>query len=1112
MMRWFKIFIIGVALITFFNIKVIASPEIGVSPYVYINDTTIEQGNNQYVSLYIQNAYLIGSLDVSIYYDTKLTVSNAYQSYILNNAIADINYSTPGVIHFSFVSLSGISTSNESLFSFMISTTNTPSDLYELDILVGEAYDINLNLLTVNADNAKINIIPKVQPKYYGSIYADISHTTLEIGDTFTYSLNSFALNNITSGNVVVSYDNTKIKVNKININSHFKNQSTVYSLNNDIPGTIQFSFASLLAVYNLTGIIDVVFESIINDNTTSHIQSNITNAYNADLDPIEFSTISNQLQFTSITEDTVYPKIKLSSYVGFSNEPFTIEVMIDQNSGLAAGSFEINYDMFYFSIVEINIHNDVLNSNAILMTNPNVDYGSVKFSYINEQGLYEAQTLLSITFQPNYDNFIFTSTMTIQSIGDLVNESYEPVTLEYINSNLSLTDALIYNYIDFDGSSLGSFKVLPTETPTPPTVDLRPNTLFKSWNLVSTTKDSMTYQASYTLDENAYSLLHTEKIYDQLPLNIQIESITEGTHFELSYSNNHNVGTYDITIRAYLDGVYQYTVIEEGKILPKPISILIDSLTIAYNTVPNFNYVIEGLYPGDDLELNYDQTTRNLGINSIIPAIDNPNYLISYNAATLTIEKAYFTLETLPSQSLTVEYNGTSQRPVFDGVLPEGFTYEIVGDAQRNAGEYNYTLQITHNNPNYYPVDPLSIEFTIKPKTIEIIADDKESYYQDDFVPLTYQVVGTIYDEIVVSLIKSSGTTVGFYDISVVVTEQTNYTFIITNGTYHIMGKEVNLDLMNLPIMNVTYDGKTHAYNPEFTLPTGIQSITYDSTLYTLPGEYRIDTIVSIQDGFEAKGTLKGTLIIEKAVINSVSFTDTTVSYDGLPKSPKISGLVTEYGDLLTVNYPNGNEFINAGTYQITANISHPNYKAISIEVTFIIEKASRNLSDLTYTITHNTITFNTTHQTDLFVSVNLDPYTKTNLINDLNPDTTYSISLYLNETNNYLMSEIMDIEIRTYQSLDVLMMLLDSASPIKIESKTILQEIMIQKEKLSLEDQSVVNEELLTLITAYNDYIKTIQDEYSGAIKLKQNLSIYAFTALIPTAFAVVYWRKRL
>lgn len=145
---------------------------------------------------------------------------------------------------------------------------------------------------------------------------------------------------------------------------------------------------------------------------------------------------------------------------------------------------------------------------------------------------------------------------------------------------------------------------------------------------------------------------------------------------------------------------------------------------------------------------------------------------------------------------------------------------------------------------------------------------------------------------------------------------------------------------------LNAVYNGSPYA--PEVTTsPPGLDvDLTYNgsSNPPTNAGSYTVEALID-EDTYE--GSTTGTLVIEKASA-TVQIANNTKVYNGSQQSP--TAITSPQGLSVAFTF-NGNATapVNAGTYQVKASISDPNYTG-SATGTFIIEKreAAVNLSNL--------------------------------------------------------------------------------------------------------------------------------------------------------------------
>lgn len=142
----------------------------------------------------------------------------------------------------------------------------------------------------------------------------------------------------------------------------------------------------------------------------------------------------------------------------------------------------------------------------------------------------------------------------------------------------------------------------------------------------------------------------------------------------------------------------------------------------------------------------------------------------------------------------------------------------------------------------------------------------------------------------------------------------------------------------LSLPNAQYTYDGNPHAIAVVGDLPQGAQ-VTYGEAgnSFTDPGTYEITATISCE-GYNSL-TLNATLTIVKAEFQGLSMVDATVTYDGAEHGLTVNG---EKPEGTTVSYgQNGNAFVNAGQYEVTATVSCHGYEDLVLHATLTIAKA---------------------------------------------------------------------------------------------------------------------------------------------------------------------------
>ena len=92
------------------------------------------------------------------------------------------------------------------------------------------------------------------------------------------------------------------------------------------------------------------------------------------------------------------------------------------------------------------------------------------------------------------------------------------------------------------------------------------------------------------------------------------------------------------------------------------------------------------------------------------------------------------------------------------------------------------------------------------------------------------------------------------------------------------------------------------------------------------------------------AKQTCKFKIVVKPSAFNSLAFPQNTVFvYDGNAHTVEVEGDIPANA---VINYPAGNSFVNAGTYDVTAIVSCEGYATVKLSTTVKIERARYDMS----------------------------------------------------------------------------------------------------------------------------------------------------------------------
>ena len=525
-------------------------------------------------------------------------------------------------------------------------------------------------------------------------------------------------------------------------------------------------------------------------------------------------------------------------------------------------------------------------------------------------------------------------------------------------------------------------------------------------------------------------------------------------------------------------------------------LTIYIDNKTSIYGQpLMELTYRMSGNIYNDEVQVYLQkQSGSNAGTYTITAQANNANYNITTYDGTYTIAKASYDLSEVTFLSESVVYDGHSHSILIDGSLPSGLSVSYEGNDQVEVGNYTIQANFTNNNDNYYDVSPRQVRLTILPATIEGVTLSSKSVDYDGQTH-SLDVEGLPEDANLTFTSTNAFRASGTYQISAIVSKHGHSDLYLT-ATLTIVGKDIDMSKISFPNQTFVYDGLEKVSMLEGPLPEGIIGVDYSNNRRTDVGEIYPVVRFLVDEAYNPISNRTATLTITKASIEQMSFTGGVFTYDGLVKSFHISELFTRYGDKLDVTYSGDLTYIDAGTYVVTATFTHSNYEPLLITSELLIEKASRQFSidDFTYIVTDGEVLINPFEFDDLlYFSVNDEPYQMGTEILNLEADTLYNISLYLEETDNYLMSDIVNFQVRTYGSILEVENLFEDIEGISITTRDDILLIMEGMEKLAEEDYEKMMIQLDALIGDYNNWIGTLTQEYQIAEQIEQRILPY-------------------
>ena len=468
--------------------------------------------------------------------------------------------------------------------------------------------------------------------------------------------------------------------------------------------------------------------------------------------------------------------------------------------------------------------------------------------------------------------------------------------------------------------------------------------------------------------------------------------TLTQGTDYTISYSNNTNAGTAVVTITGI--GNYTRTVEKTFVINPAAVTLTANSGIETYNgteqTVSGFTCSVEGLtFDGVTATVNgtnageYDVTFTGATVNTTKDATGN--YVVTELVnGTLTINPAAVTLT---ANSGIETYNGTEQTVSGFTCSVEGLTFESVAAtvSGTNAGKYDVTFAgatlntTTDVTGNYVVTELVNGKLTINPAAVTLTANSGTETYNGAVQTIsgfTCSVEGLNFEGVAATI---SGTNAGEYDVT--------FTGATLNTTTDVTGNYVVTELVNGKLtinpaaVTLTANSGTETYNGAEQTVSGftcsVEGLTFESVAATVSGtnagEYdvtfagaTVNTTKDATGNYIVTELVNGTLTINPAAV-TLTANSSTETYNGTEQT--VSGFTCSVEGLTFDGVTATVSGTNAGEYDVTftgATLNTTKDATGNYVVTELVNgKLTINPAAVTLTANSSTETYNGAEQT---------------------------------------------------------------------------------------------------------------------------------------------------
>ncbi len=439
-------------------------------------------------------------------------------------------------------------------------------------------------------------------------------------------------------------------------------------------------------------------------------------------------------------------------------------------------------------------------------------------------------------------------------------------------------------------------------------------------------------------------------------------------------------VGSYAIT-QGSLAATTNYTLTYTGATLSvtqAPLTVAADALSRAYGAGnPTLTYTAAGLLNGDSLtgaQATVASGTSAVGVYAITQGtLNNPNYLIGYTGANLTVTQA----------ALTVTANALSR--VYGGANPS-LTYATTGlvNGDSLTGALTTSASVTSDVGNYaitqgslaatanYSLTYTAANLTITPAGLTVAADTLSRVYGATNPSLTYTTSGLVNgDGLTGALATSAGVTSGIGAYAI-----TQGTLAATSN-YSLTYSGANLTITTAPL-TVTANAQSRTYgagNPTLSytasgllngdvlggaLATGAAATSSVGTYAITQGTLANANYAVTYTGANLTVTQAALAVMANSLTRAYGAANPTLTYatNGLVNGDTLTGsLATSAVAASSI----GTYAINQGTLAVSPNYALT-YTGANLTVTAAALTVTANALSRAYGATNPTLTYTTT------------------------------------------------------------------------------------------------------------------------------------------------------